>query len=1066
MIIEDEELRDLYRISGEERLQRLEAGLVQLEENPGNEAILRGLRREIHSLKGDSRSLGLDFVANLAQGIEDIFRSLEEPNPVLTPAMSNGLFTGLNAIERLIYEAVTGESSEVDVEEVFAVLAATIVPPASVSLSVASPPGSAPAMPLASTALTTAFIEDVELREIYRTTSEERLQRLEVDLAQLAQQPADETVLTNVLRQLHSLKGDSRSVGLETVEVLSHELETILKQVRSQELKFTSTVSNGISVGLATLKQFVHESVTGEPSGVDLNQILSCLNETIAAPAQPVAEVAEVAAVATVAEVAEITEIATPPPINSASVVATDVSGVSASGVSASGVIDAELREIYRTTSAERIQKLEAGLVHLENHPNDTAVLAELMREAHSLKGDSSSVGMEAVETLTHQFEEVLGAIQHQEIALTPTISDRLYDSLDAIRQLVRETVTREPSGVNPAQVLAHLVEAASLPVQASIQPAEQDLQPVSQAVLPPVPATPDETPQIETIRIQTRDLDALMSQADELAVTKIQTAQMMAQAEQIALLWQDWKTNRNRNPRLSPTVLTSPDEERLEQLINTLRITAQENQSKLDRVVGTLSDKIRTLRLLPLATVFQLFPRLVRDLAKQQAKSVRLSIEGGEITADKQILEGVKDALTHLIRNAIDHGIESPEERHQLQKSATATIALRGYSTDNGIIIEVTDDGRGLDLEQIKQTAIRRKLYQADELESMSTSQLQNLILTPGFSTRTLITEVSGRGVGLDVVRTMVERMKGRIQIESTPGQGCTFRLQLSTSLATLNVVLVDVQGILYALPFEVLQSTLLVSPEQLIPADDRDTILVDGQSIPVADLVDVLELSKSPAYAAIAQTESRPPDRRICVLLNVEDQQAGFFVDRLLDTQEVVIKPQSQLLKRVRNVMGATTLADGEICMILNPLELVQSLQQPTVSTVSIRSRSTLRRQSVILLVEDSPPVRIQEKRLFESAGYEVVIAVDGLEGYNTLRTRNFDAVVSDIEMPNLDGLSLAAKIRQRPEYDKLPIILVTTLSSDEDRRRGAEAGANAYITKGKFNQEILLETLERLV
>ncbi|WP_416666686.1 hybrid sensor histidine kinase/response regulator [Egbenema bharatensis] len=1020
MMIEDEELRDLYRISGEERLQRLEADLVQLEENPENEAILRSLRREIHSLKGDSRSLGLDLVASLAQRIEDIFKSLRQSNSVVTPAMSNGLFTGLNAIERLIGEAVTGESSGVDMEEVFAVLAAAIAPPSSVS-SAAFPPEPAHSMPLTSTVVTTAFIEDDELREIYRTTSEERLQKLEVDLAQLEQQPTDEMVLTNVLRQLHSLKGDSRSVGLETVEVLSHELETIVKQVRSQEIKFTSTVSNGILMGLTTLKQFVHESVTGEPSGVDLNQILSFLAETIAASAQPVAEVAEVARVAEpteVAEVAEVTEatkvaeptkIATTSPVNSSSVVSPDgfgvnASGASASGASASGAIDTELREIYRITSAERIQKLEAGLVHLENHPNDTAILAELMREAHSLKGDSSSVGVETIETLTHQFEEVLGYIQHQEIALTPPISDRLYDSLDAIQQLLRETITGEPSGVNTAQVLAHLVEAVALPVPTSTQPAEPTPARSAPQVALPAPSAADETPQIETIRIQTRDLDALMAQADELTVTKIQTAQMMAQAEQIALLWQDWKTNRNRSPRLGMSALTSPDEERLEQLINTLRITAQENQSKLDRIVGTLGETIRTLRLLPLSTVFQSFPRLVRDLAKQQSKSIQLSIEGGEITADKQVLEGIKDALTHLIRNAIDHGIETPEERKQHQKPSTATIVLRGYKTENSIVIEVADDGRGLDLEQIKQTAIRRKLYRADELASMSISQLQNLILAPGFSTRTLITEVSGRGVGLDVVRTVVERMKGRIQIESTPGQGCTFRLQLSTSLATLNVVLVDVQGILYALPFEALQSTLLVSPEQLTTADNRNTILVNGQSIPVANLVDVLELSRSPAYAAIAQTELRQRDRRICILLNVEDQQAGLFVDRLLDTQEVVIKPQSQLLKRVRNVIGATTLADGEVCMILNPLELVQSLQQPTGSTVPIRPRPKPRRQPVILLVEDSPPVRIQEKRLFESAGYEVVSAVDGLDGYNILRSRSFDAVVSDIEMPNL--------------------------------------------------------------
>ncbi|MFB8787420.1 MAG: response regulator, partial [Potamolinea sp.] len=509
----------------------------------------------------------------------------------------------------------------------------------------------------------------------------------------------------------------------------------------------------------------------------------------------------------------------------------------------------------------------------------------------------------------------------------------------------------------------------------------------------------------------------------------------------------------------------SNPYEERLEKMMESLRTSTQENSTKLESIAGELREKIGTLRLLPLSTIFQLFPRMVRDLARQQSKEVELIIEGGETTADKRILEEIKDSLMHMIRNAIDHGIETPEEREKLGKPPVATIWLRGYQNANNIVIEVADDGRGLDSEKIKQTAIKRKLYHPEELANMTPSQIHSLIFVPGFSTRTFITEISGRGIGLDVVRTNVERFKGNIQIESTPGQGCSFRLQLGTTLATLNVLLLEVQGIVHALPIEFVQTSLLVLQDEISTIEGRESISFDGKNISVANLADLLELSNSSVYLSNAKVEQQKNALRSCILLKVGDEQFGFFVDRLLDTQEVVIKPQSQLLKRVRNVTGATILASGEVCMILNPPDLLKSLQH-TTSVVSIKSRETVKRKSVILLVEDSIPVRTQEKRLLEKAGYEVVIAVDGLDGYNQLKTRNFDAVISDVEMPNLDGFSLTAKIRQNQKYDELPIILVTTLAGDEDKKRGADAGADAYIIKGKFNQAFLLETLGRLV
>jgi two-component system chemotaxis sensor kinase CheA len=455
----------------------------------------------------------------------------------------------------------------------------------------------------------------------------------------------------------------------------------------------------------------------------------------------------------------------------------------------------------------------------------------------------------------------------------------------------------------------------------------------------------------------------------------------------------------------------------------------------------------------------------MVRDLAKQQSKEVELILEGGDIPVDKHILEKIRDALIHLVRNAIDHGIELPNERSNQGKPSVAKVWISGYQTATSIILEVKDDGRGLDIEKIRQTAIKRKLYSSEELDAMSLNQIHHLIFTSGFSTRSFITEISGRGIGLDVVHTNVNQLKGSLQVESTPSQGCFFQIQISKSLTTIDVFLVEVQGFVYALPIQYVQTSLLISLDEITSIDNQATIFLNDQFITIADLAHLLDLPIA-TNDTLFKPETLRRDLRPCIILKDGTEQIGLFVDRFLDTQEVVMQPQSQLLERVKYTAGATILGTGEVCIILNPPDLLKSSQKSSASLSFVKPAKPVLSRPVVLLVEDSVPVRTQEKRLLENAGYEVVVAVDGLDGYNKLRTQNFNIVITDVEMPNLDGFSLTAKIRQHREYDDLPIVIVTTLNSDEDRLKGETAGANAYLLKGKFNQDLLLEMLNKLV
>ncbi|MBD2013223.1 hybrid sensor histidine kinase/response regulator [Microcoleus sp. FACHB-53] len=762
---------------------------------------------------------------------------------------------------------------------------------------------------------------------------------------------------------------------------------------------------------------------------------------------------------------------------------------------------DEELRTLYKEASADHIQKIEAGLLHLEKNPLDQAKLELLLRETHSLKGDSRMLGVKDVETLTHQLEDILGAVKRSERVFTPQTFECLYLGLDAIRKIAHEAITGQSAGISVFHVLAQLMGADSsdeLPETqetvaesngaASAQSMGEPPLTFQDAVQTKEPVEPTaeglaqvSNYQIDTIRVESQKLDKLLTQASELVVTKGQMGDRLAEIDQILAQWAEWNreafVSRLTFDELERRLQTSElqplqnfynlVESRLEQLgvvLNRLRSTTYEDNAKLETVANELESGIHALRLLPFSTIFNLFPRTVRDLAKQQGKEVNLVLEGGDNSVDKRILEEMKDPLLHLLRNAIDHGIETPQERQSLGKPTTATIRLRGYQVGSTVSIEVIDDGRGLDVEAIKRAAISRNVRSRQELAQMSTAEIQALIFAPGFSTRTAVTEISGRGVGLDVVRANVDRLKGNIQVEFTPNKGCLFRITMNSSLSTTDALIVRVSEHPYAIPVGFVEAMQLVSPQEVFAREGSQTLPFQGESVTVTWLADLLGLPvKTPTSTKALRAASKTIP---CIILRIGSERLALLVDVILEQQNIVLKPHSQLLKRIRNISGATILGTGEVCMVINPPDLFKSARKAIASVTVKELTEQAQVKPKILLVEDSIPIRTQMKRILEGAGYAVTAAVDGEDGFNKLRVGSFHAVVSDVQMPNLDGLELTAKIRQFQEYKDLPVILVTTLASSEDKRQGQQAGANAYITKGDFDQGVLLDTLRTLI
>ncbi|WP_422393863.1 Hpt domain-containing protein [Phormidium tenue] len=978
------------------------------------------------------------------------------------------------------------------------------------------------------------MIDDTELRDIFKTASEERLQALDDGLLHLENHPDDAATLEALMREAHSLKGDGNMLGVTDLGKVAHQIEHIFGAIGRGEQVLCADLFDRLAHGVAAMRQIVHAAVTGEAAQVKVFYVLAKLMGAEAALPAPVMalEVDDaifdraIAPISTNGVILDQAVLAQSLAVGEA----THQNGrtptdepVAAPSLSDRYIADSELRDIFKTASQERLQALDDGLLHLEKHPDDAATLEALMREAHSLKGDGNMLGVTDLGKVAHHIEQILGDLLRGDAELSADLCDRLSHGLTAMNQLVHEATTGEPTDVNLFYVLADLMGASPSPQPASptadtisAPPPIPDLLNHSLALLdppapipsPPTPSplhsttplpthnSPDPDPitatdyRIETIRVPTQSLDALMTQSGELTVTKVRVAHRLAEIDAINNLWEEW----SRDFLMSRFLLhdaqqgkpvwqqldsfqnrTEQHLERFGTLVRQLGSALHADTTRLETITDSLEEGIRTLRLLPLSTLFNQFPRLVRDLARQQGKAVKLLIEGGDTRADKRILEEMKDPLLHMIHNAIDHGVESPAERLRQGKPEVATITLRGYRTSAGISIEVSDDGRGLDVESIKQAAVRRGLYRAEELELLTAAQIQGLILSPGFSSRTLVTEISGRGVGLDVLRTNVDRLRGNIDVESKPGEGCTLRIQLGTTLATAHILLVAAGGQTFALPAEFVETACLVQTSEIFTLEGHSAIRHGDRPLSVVWLADLLGLPRvdpKPRGRWQSDQGERPQQRHACIILQSGPDRLGLFVEALLDEQEVVLKPQSQLLKRVRYISGATILGTGDVCMVLNPQDLIaavrhrgSSLALPEASQAETATPPEARRRC-ILLVEDSIATRTQEKRILESAGYEVVTAVDGLDGFNKLQTRSFDAVVSDVQMPNLDGLGLTQRIRQQREYSELPVVLVTTLASEDDRRRGAEAGANAYITKGSFTQDVLFETLNRLI
>lgn len=610
----------------------------------------------------------------------------------------------------------------------------------------------------------------------------------------------------------------------------------------------------------------------------------------------------------------------------------------------------------------------------------------------------------------------------------------------------------------------------------------------------------PTTAPIDETVRVTTSKLDALMAEVGELQVIRINARQRLVEISDLLGDLEDWERQwrqiRSPHRRLllaldkdghlgmagkqgesASSLPQIPQIKRVlrflrtnEVQLNTVRIQLSELQRKLEAdnhqmrlVLLSLQEDVRRTRMHPISTIFDTFPRMVRDLARRQAKRVEFIVEGRDTEVDRSVIEQMKAPLVHLLRNALDHGLETPDERQVSGKPSTAKLTLRAAQQGNNIVIQVRDDGRGIIPASVRASALRKEILTAEESAQMNDLEALWLIFRTGFSTRTEVTDISGRGVGLDVVRDSIERMQGLIEVDSQPAQGTTFTLTLPLTVSATPALLVRANEQSFGVPITNVARIVRVTEEDIGQAEGHRAIRVDGRPVPLVPLADILGLEYS-SFSSHSPTERR----QWAIILGSAERRGAFLVDGLLGSQEVVIKSLPKPLLRIRHIAGATILGTGEVLTILHVPDLIRSIKRERQHHTLVTSHyaGSKQKSGKILIADDSITTRTMIKNILEIAGYQVQVAVDGQQAWRLLQRGFYDLVVSDVEMPNMTGFELTAQIRADRRLKNLPVILVTSLDSHENKARGIQVGADAYIVKDSFDKDDLLSNVQQFI
>jgi len=835
-----------------------------------------------------------------------------------------------------------------------------------------------------------------------------------------------ESAFNEALRLAHTMKAGARVCGLDGIQELAHRLETLFAQIRDRKVGLDGEVAAAINTALDAIEDSMVSAGAGNRAA-GLAEALGAIDRALRTANAPQKGLRE-------------------------------------------GTRQRVLAA-FQSEQQEHLAGIRGILAKASQGSLSELDLNEALRLAHTLKGGARISGLQAVETLSHQVESVFARIKSGALQSDPAVMEVVTLVLNSVEDwmasLAANQAPAEPAGALEALAKLLGLEREAVPART----------PAPEAA-PGVAASAASAPQFDTVRLSAEHLDRLLRSSGQLVTESLRQDQvsraLVDLSRDIDEIDREWESVREVSAAHLHRLSATPEFTRvlhyLEFVERQARVISkqarqvralQQRSSRSIRVLGQeLQENVRKARMIPAESVFGVFRKMVRDMAGDENKKVEFRVSGLEVQADRMVLQALKDPVMHMLRNSISHGLESADERKRSGKGELGCVSMRIEAAGNRLTILVEDDGRGLDLARVAEVAVRKGLLTQADADAGHPEELAGLIFQPGFSTARAITDLSGRGMGLSVAYEVVSRLQGEVRVVQRAGPGACMVISVPLSISTHRLLLVCDQGQTFAIPSSGIQRLIRIQLTDVETVEGKPLVVWEGQSVPLVSLAQLLGIGGGSDFTVEGKLLS-------VMILKSGHRRLAVAVDAFVAEREAIIKNLDSPVSGIGILGGGIVIEDGSVALVINTGELIESFKPiyapPTARPGDAKAEE---KTSTVLVVDDSFTARTLQKSILEVHGYNVMVAIDGIEALSKLRSEEIDLVISDIQMPRMDGLVLLQEMKKDERFGKLPVILVTSMNRAEDQERGLALGADAYLVKQRFDHQTLLDTIQQLL
>lgn len=1067
MEFQDDELQEIlniFNVESEEIISRLNDNLIALEKSPTNKDVLILLFRDAHSLKGASRMIGFTATQNLAHKLEDTLGLAKEDKLIINSQIADVMYKTVDLISNIIKQSIESGKEKYSKNEVDT---------------------------------QTKALEEVQ-NKFTQVQQQENSTPVKKEEENIIDEQKEIPQRRSSDKQKEFSKKNFIKYYYKCNSVIIDTLKCVIKLSEKIENKSIEELLGLINTLLEYFQQINHFEIksTLDTIKLKLDVIEKCGTElTIDEVAEIQQELDNI--INQLTNLCEINNLETVDYYGFA--FSDNVYEIPQNEVlqedEEDNVIEPEIIVDNTISALPQISKdfdIDAILSQVQSLENSSDAYADLSEFFNEIKNQSDN------KELLQVIDKILSIIEFAKnlnITLEESVIEILSNGVKFCKAIVNGETPQDDGALLAQQltVAKQLIEIANPQTKELATVNTKDNSPQNSNSFAKMKDFSHifDTGEIKTLHVESSKLDAMVSQIGELIATKIKTTKQLSELNNLNDKLEDWQKDFSkliRHLKSYDKRYSKPDSEGdsssiifIKQMLNALTEQNQklnsivsgiaqsqrsnlEDDMKMRILIDDFDGMIKNIRVLPLATVFHLFGRMVRDIAKERGKEVELTISGSETSADKKIIEEIKNPLIHILRNSIDHGIETPERRKELGKSPTGHIQISAKHLDNKILIEVIDDGQGFNIEKIKEKALNKGFLTEEEIDDMTDEEIMNIVFYPGFTTGEEVTSISGRGIGMDVVKSKIAQLNGNVKIISEFNVGSKIQIELPVTMATLTAFLIQSANQTFALPMSVINTVVCRNENEIYHTHENLTILHNGKNIPVYNLAHLLNLKNLQEESAM----------KTIIIIETGNKVIGIIVNKLLGEQEILHKKLSPPLYRIKNISGVTALATGETCLILNANDLIKnstlqnakkiSMTQPSLP--SIEEKKSRLKQKNILVIDDSITTRTLEKNILTSAGFNVYTAINPIEALKKINEIHFDVILTDIEMPEMSGFEFLSQMKDNELYANIPIVIMSSLGEENQKRKAHSLGAEKYVVKGEFNQKAFIDMVSNIL